>query len=256
MISQSQLSALAHQLKTNEATVYREYLQVLFLSKFYARVTGDIYFKGGTAIHLIFAAPRFSEDLDFSVTCSESKFKFLVEPVFSEIMREAPVTFKQRQTIAGERYLLTSRTPVVRSAAFINLDFSFREAVFDPDKSIIDTVYPVLFTSFIHHLSAKEILAEKIRAILIRKKGRDIYDLWYLLSQGVVVDKQLVLEKLKYYKKDKADLEGLRGRVAEFSERDFVQDLRPFVALGERDKLGRLFAYTRQYLAEKLPRQL
>ena len=44
-----------------------------------------------------------------------------------------------------------------------DLDFSFREKVFQPSKSTFDTVYPVIFTSFIYHLSSEEICAEKIR---------------------------------------------------------------------------------------------
>ena len=84
-------------------------------------------------------------------------------------------------------------------AAFINLDFSFREKVIRPQKSILNTPFPVLFTSYVFHLSKEELLAEKIRALLTRKKGRDLYDIWFLLTQGAVLEKELVENKVAYY---------------------------------------------------------
>jgi len=41
--------------------------------------------------------------------------------------------------------------------------------------------------------------AEKVRALTKRKRARDLYDINYLLSKNVKLDKKLVEEKLKYY---------------------------------------------------------
>lgn len=56
------------------------------------------------------------------------------------------------------------------------------------------------------------------------------------------IERQLVLE---------SNLGKLSERLAEFSERDFVNDLRPFVPVNEREKLPALFSYIKQYLIEK-----
>ena len=72
MITQDQVETLAKKYKINATTIFREYLQILFLQKLYQKTPSqNIFFKGGTAIHLIYGAPRFSEDLDFSVALSE-----------------------------------------------------------------------------------------------------------------------------------------------------------------------------------------
>ena len=67
MISKEQFRKLTVKYQTTEWNTAREYLQHIFLSYFYElSQSGGIYFKGGTALKLIYGSPRFSEDLDFS----------------------------------------------------------------------------------------------------------------------------------------------------------------------------------------------
>jgi len=249
MITKGQVDVLAKKFKTNQNTVFREYLQVLFLSKLYSfQKSKKVFFKGGTAIHLIFKGPRFSEDLDFTVNLGEKEFLGLINKVFENMSREGEMTFKERKAIAGKRFLLTAQPSVLPYKVFVNLDFSFREIVLELQKSIIETEYPILFTSYIHHLSKNEIFAEKIRAALTRKKGRDIYDLWFLLTQGASFKNNLVQKKLDYYDKKGIRNEEIVERVESFSKKDFIRDLRPFVPINERNKLGDFFIYVKDYL--------
>jgi len=253
MITQEQLTSLSKKFKTNAATVLREYLQIWFLSRLYS-FTGseEIFFKGGTALHLIFGAPRFSEDLDFTVQTEVEAFERFIKPVFKALSREEEVEFKGRKTLTGKRFLLTARPSVVNYPVFINLDFSFREKVLSPQKSIIKTQFPVLFTAYVYHLSAQEIMAEKIRAVMTRKKGRDLYDLWFLGSKGILPEERLVKEKLNYYGLAKTSKEEILKRVESFSKGDFILDLRPFVPVGEREKLGVFFEYLKDFLSKTL----
>jgi predicted nucleotidyltransferase component of viral defense system len=48
-------------------------------------------------------------------------------------------------------------------------------------------------------LRVDELLAEKVRAVMTRDKPRDVYDVWFLLSNGVELDRGLVEKKLKAY---------------------------------------------------------
>ena len=253
MITKDQIDLLAKKFKINETTIFREYLQISFLSKLYAfSVSEKIFFKGGTALHLIYKMPRFSEDLDFTVELKEKKFLSFIFRVFDSLSKEEEINFKERKTIAGKRFLLTASPSVLPYKTFVNLDFSFREKVLAPQKSIIETDYPVLFTSWVYHLSEEEIFAEKIRAILTRKKGRDIYDLWFLINRGVSPQKGLIKEKLKYYNLEKVKSEEIIKKIEQFPEKDFIQDVRPFVPISERGKLADFFNYLKVYLKEKL----
>ena len=74
MIDQSQLSDLVKKYQTNSTVILREYVQLLLLETLYGiKGSENFIFKGGTAVHLVFDAPRFSEDLDFTVSSSEKQ---------------------------------------------------------------------------------------------------------------------------------------------------------------------------------------
>src|SRR3989344_1819427 len=249
MMTKDQIVLLSRKHKINESVIYREYLQLFFLNVLYSfNQSKKVFFKGGTAIHLIYKAPRFSEDLDFTVELQEDIFLSLLKDIFQRMSSQEHVDFKKRKTIAGKRFLLTAYPSVLPYKTFINLDFSFREKVLQPQKSIIQTDYPVIFTSYLYHLSKEEIFAEKIRALLTRRKCRDIYDLWYLSTRGVVINSDLVQAKAKYYKLENITKEKIVERISQFSEKDFILDLTPFIPLHERTRLPHFFAYIKNYL--------
>jgi Domain of unknown function (DUF1814). len=57
-----------------------------------------------------------------------------------------------------------------------------------------------------------EILAEKARALLTRRRPRDLYDTYFLLNKGARIDFDLINKKLEYYSK-KFDLSVLVSRI-------------------------------------------
>jgi len=67
MLDKDIIKRLALQYQTTEINIAREYVQRLFLSIFYQQPKSEqILFKDGTALHIVFQSPRFSEDLDLS----------------------------------------------------------------------------------------------------------------------------------------------------------------------------------------------
>lgn len=252
MISLEQIKLLSKKFKIHDSVIFREYLQLVFLSHLYSEnFSEDVFFKGGTAIHLIFQAPRFSEDLDFTVIMAVDDFEKHIQKLFSKISKEINVSFKRRETITGKRYLLTAKYPFANFKTFINLDFSFRENIWEPQNAIIQTDYPILFSSHIKHLSKDELLAEKIRAILCRERGRDVYDLWFLLSKGAKINKDLLKKKLVYYSEKKLKASDLPKRVENFDDAKIASDLKPFIPLNERPKLNSLIKYIKDFISDK-----
>ncbi|OGG30557.1 hypothetical protein A2973_05770 [Candidatus Gottesmanbacteria bacterium RIFCSPLOWO2_01_FULL_49_10] len=253
MITTDQMRSIANALKTNEMTALREYLQHLFLSVLYAHPSSSrIYFKGGTAIHIIYRAPRFSEDLDFTVELPREAFTKTLDETFTHLTKHERLLFKERKTIAGRRYMMSTNDLPGYPPTFINLDFSFREDVLQPEKSPITSDFPITFTGFVWHLSKEELFAEKIRAIMTRKKGRDLYDLWYLSTLGVRPEAAMVQKKFDYYRMKRADSTAIMSRCNSFSVADFIQDLRPFVPIPERAKLSEFYDYVQAHLATTL----
>ena len=80
MITKKQIEDLSKHFQIDEFTIMREYLQILFLTYLYGEKEADkIFFKGGTAIRLLFGSTRFSEDLDFSVLDTRASILKLVK---------------------------------------------------------------------------------------------------------------------------------------------------------------------------------
>src|SRR3989344_2725133 len=100
-------------------------------------------------------------------------------------------------------------------------------------------------------MSKNEIISEKIRSIMHRQKGRDIYDLWYLLANNAKLDFELIREKFKYHKEIYNSKELIK-RIENFPRTDFIKDLLPFVQFKERDKLDDLFTYVITFLKQNL----
>lgn len=69
MISNDTIKKISTKYQTSPLNVRREYMQHLFLSYFYQQPQSkEIFFKGGTALRIVYKSPRFSEDLDFGST--------------------------------------------------------------------------------------------------------------------------------------------------------------------------------------------
>jgi predicted nucleotidyltransferase component of viral defense system len=90
MITESVVRELAKKLQTSEGNILREYVQHLFLSALYQKPNSNhLYFKGGTALRILYGSPRFSEDLHFSAGFKSSKsLESLLLATLTEIERE------------------------------------------------------------------------------------------------------------------------------------------------------------------------
>jgi len=200
MISLAQLEKLSQDFKIDKFTVFREYLQILFLNYLYQeKLSEKICFKGGTCLHLFYHSPRFSEDLDFSTTLSEEKIKDLVEKTMKKFQIEIP-NLKLIFVYRGKtslRFKLRYKTDFLKFPQSIRLDFSLEKTFLKPNLLSLKTKFPISFFPLVSCQREEEILAEKIRAFLKRARGRDLFDLWYLLDKGVLIDEKLLKKKLK-----------------------------------------------------------
>lgn len=105
MISGETIKKLAQKYQTTELNIEREYFQHLFLSYFYQQKGSEkIYFKGGTALRLIYQSPRFSEDLDFSSSLKNIPvIEKMVIGTLSEIEREGiEAEIKEAKKTSGD----------------------------------------------------------------------------------------------------------------------------------------------------------
>jgi len=59
-------------------------------------------------------------------------------------------------------------------------------------------------------MSPEEILSEKVRACIMRRRPRDLYDMWFLQSKNIKMDHKMIVEKLRLYKEFKEVIPNLK----------------------------------------------
>jgi len=227
---------LAEELKIDLFTIYREYLQLLFLKYFYnQKETDKIFFKGGTALRFLFGSFRFSEDLDFTSLIIGEKIRKIVPNTLKDFKKEIEeINFKEEKGPANSfSGRIIQKLEELRIPVSVRLDFSFREKPFYTDISSIETIFPISPYPQVAHFKIEEILAEKIRAILTRLRGRDIFDLWFILSKKILIDWELVNKKMALYKK-KTNRKELIRVIKDFSQEEIKSDLTRFLPLSHR----------------------
>ncbi len=200
MIDKEELKEYAKMRGLNLGQAEKDYFQNILLFILYQHYGKSLVFKGGTALSKCYGSPRFSEDLDF--TCLDEFNPETIEKGLERFRLEFEMMSRRHRV--GMKIILRIKGPLYTGVRYslckLVIDVSFREIVILPP--VVKTIGRFMeeipeFDVFV--MQEKEILAEKVRAILTRAKARDIYDLWFLLKRNVEFDSKLVEEKLEYY---------------------------------------------------------
>ncbi|MBC7107306.1 MAG: nucleotidyl transferase AbiEii/AbiGii toxin family protein [Methanomassiliicoccales archaeon] len=203
MISTEQLREAA---RKNGLTIYqqeKDYFLKLFLFYYYRRYD-DVVFKGGTCMRYLFGLDRFSEDLDFNLLILPDVFKKEVRATMRVLLSTVGIEsyfikeeeFENAYTCEiGFNGPLYKGTPLTRNK--IRIDAGKKTGVLKkPEWRMIISEYPETREHFlVLAMNEEEMMAEKIIALNERKKGRDLYDVWFLINKGVKVDEDLLREK-------------------------------------------------------------
>lgn len=231
MMTQEQIEELSHYYHIDEFTIRREYIQILFLNNLYQQPKANkIYFKGGTALRLLYHFTRFSEDLDFTTEYTREEIIKILSGVEVSLQHDLPglrIILLYDGT-KGVRYRIKYIAPDFKYPFVIRLDLSSGSRFIAPETTILTTRFPIGQLPIIIHLAKKEMVAEKIHALYERNKGRDFFDVWYFLKSGEKPDWELVKKKSEEVKGSfKHDL--LLKKVLSFPDKQLQQDLAQFL---------------------------
>ncbi len=196
MVSEEQIKLLANKYQTIEENVRREYFQHLFLSYFYQQeAASNIYFKGGTALRILYKSPRFSEDLDFTASSINIEgIESLLIGTLDQIEREnIKVSLKESKPTSGGFISIIS-FDAFEQITDIHLEISMREGEKKGDILAIASDYVPAYNIF--SLAVEQLVDEKLQALLARKKPRDFYDLYFILRANLLpLQKKVVLHQ-------------------------------------------------------------
>jgi predicted nucleotidyltransferase component of viral defense system len=197
MITRRELRQQARRQRVSLGALEKDYVLTLLLQRIYAEDVWreTLVFKGGTALHKLYLHRRLSLDLDFTarrpITLERIRAA-LEDPEIQGQVKDAR-EFHDALTIDRLGYVGPLRHP-----NSIKVDVSFRETVeLAPRESVLSTPYAPPFA--VTCMALEEILAEKIRAALMRRAPRDYFDLWLLFQQDdIAIDTvpELVRAKL------------------------------------------------------------
>lgn len=254
MITERQIYSLSRRWNIDQVTIIREYIQLLFLSYLYKLRNSDkIFFKGGTAIRFLYGSFQFSEDLDFTSILVPNEITSLFNTAVSNLNQEVPKVLienfksKKNSIISRLKYISKENTHPLG----IHLEISIREDPFTKEASQIETLFPISPYPIVSHLSAEEMLSEKIRAILKRRKGRDLFDIWFLMSKEVSLNWDMVGKKMDFYAEN-VTFEDLISKINTFAQKELFQDFAKFLPRDQRKIIPNLKNNTIKKLKECL----
>lgn len=223
-------------------------------------VANALAFRGGTALYKLHLQPavRYSEDIDLvqvaagPIGVTLDAIRGILDPWLGDPKR----AFKEGSTTLVYRAQSEGMPPLpLRLKIEINTREHFN--VFGLEKHNFN-VQSRWFSgsSSVSTYALDELLGTKLRALYQRKKGRDLFDLWYAGRQAAV-DAKRVVECFRRY----LDHSGLRVSRAEFeanleeklSDARFLGDISPLLAPNSSWDLADAERYAREELLARLP---
>jgi predicted nucleotidyltransferase component of viral defense system len=235
-------------LKSFKRNLLREYLLYKILEMIFDSEFGEkLSLIGGTAIHMVYANKRFSEDLDFdNLGLTKKGFEELVKLVKRGLELEG-YTIETKNVFRGA-YRSYLRVPNIlfdnglsrhkEEKMLIQIDAEPQGIDYALDKLIINK-FDVFLR--INVVPADILLAQKLYAIFRRKRamGRDFYDAVFLFG---MTKPNLEYLRLKLGIKDMADLKRkllLKCKVLDFKQ--LAKDVEPFLFSPSESKKVLLF---------------
>lgn len=206
MITKSELISIS-KLKgiSNIGYAEKDYLLDLVLFLLCKNMKQELVFKGGTALYKIYKFKRFSEDLDFSEV-ETINIDFLMKKLISDLSKFGMRTEISKMKEPFNSILITLRIkgPLYdgrpQTVASIRIDINRKSKIeLEPLLSRATSIYTEIPQFDVLVMQEKEILTEKIRAIIARNKARDLFDAFELMEKGIEIEKNLVAKKLNYH---------------------------------------------------------
>ncbi len=220
----------------------------------------SIAFRGGTALHKLFIQPqvRYSEDIDLVQISSEP-----IKPILVEIRKclaflGTKRTIKQHIHNNTIIYRFDSETPpVVNLRLKIEINtrehfnvLGFQEFPFEMENpwfsgSCIITTYTL-----------EELLATKLRALYQRRKGRDLFDLYWAMQHNSVDCEKIIACYHRYMdfsvEKPPTKKQVLLNLEEKMTDKEFLGDMQAIIRPGIDFDMSFAWDYIRERIIDNL----
>ena len=236
-------------LQSYERFIIREYLQYKILEiVFETPYQSKLSFLGGTCLRIVYNNNRFSEDLDFdNFKLSMDDFNAITVLVRRELEKLGYDV--EMQNVHKGAYHCYIRFPEllyneglsnhIEEKVLIQLDTESHEFDYKPDQTVLNKFD--VFTQ-INVTPGDLLLAQKFFAVINRKrnKGRDFFDIVFLLGQGQTPNYDYLNAKIGITNPN--DLRSLvLEKCRELDMKEMATDVKPFLFNPKDEKKILLF---------------
>ncbi|MDA2912755.1 nucleotidyl transferase AbiEii/AbiGii toxin family protein [Acidobacteriia bacterium AH_259_A11_L15] len=192
----------ARQLRIDPQLTVSEVYEAELLRRLQPKLRGNVVWKGGTVLRLE-GSERFSRDLYATrrtASLTPTQLKRILKQTSAGLPYLAGFAAETQPGSVVAVYRFT--VPRIGQPIRIRIEISTRETIVRPPTTVSTAriahpsgIEPVVLS----RLDDRELLAEKVRALVMRTTGRDIFDVYWLLERGVEFDPALFLKKMRYY---------------------------------------------------------
>jgi predicted nucleotidyltransferase component of viral defense system len=236
IIAWSNVVPWAEQIQVEQDLIISRALIDLFSDPF---LHEQLRFRGGTALNkLHFPSPiRYSEDIDLTRTSTGP-----IKPIIDRVRERlepwlGPASFDRSMIAPKLKFRVPADAPAAAAPIRLKLEINTSETeAFDTPQTLPFRVDNPWFAgeASIPTFSRAELLATKLRALLQRNKGRDLFDISHALDVFDNLDKSRIIECLRHYlQKAQTPIsraEAEQRMFAKLNNPGFLTDLRPLLA--------------------------
>jgi predicted nucleotidyltransferase component of viral defense system len=271
---------LAHQVVVPWGTQYQveqdlllcRAMVALFDDKF---LSSQIAMRGGTLLHKVHLAPaaRYSEDIDLVVvgTRPADHIRRAIRRVLTDVLG-APkasvwdtLVLAIRNTVKPSRVLRMtySTRSIIEPNRTLEIVVEANVTERKPHRAVVEMPFSFLFRdkpvqTRIKGFDIHEMLGTKMRAMFQRKRGRDLFDLyWALTKSPTPLDPAAIIASFEHYLKQ----EGTKAGRSEFigilddhlKDRGFCSDMQPLLRTDITHDPQAAGKYVKTHLLNLLP---
>ena len=235
----------------------------------------QIAMRGGTLLHKVYLAPpcRYSEDIDLVVFGErpEDHIRKALRRVLRDVLGNpessvwGALSLAIRNTVKPSRVLrMTYSVPsVIEQGLGLEIVVEANVTERQPHRPIVQIPFEFSFREAplrtkINGYDIHEMLGTKLRALFQRKRGRDLFDLyWALTKSKPAVDPAAVIKSFQYYLRQEGSTAGraefTKLLEAHLADRGFCSDMQPLLRAGVVYDPKKAGDYVKERLLNLLP---
>ncbi len=281
MIPITRQDILAHQAVVPWAAQYQVEQDLLLcraMAAFFddAFLSGQIAMRGGTLLHKAHLAPasRYSEDIDLVVvgTRPEDHVRRAIRRVLTDVLGEPKTSVWDKLKLALRNAVQPSRVlrmtyslpSIIEPGRMLDIVIEANVTERKPHRAVVEIPFSFPFRdkpvqTRIKGYDIHEMLGTKMRAMFQRKRGRDLFDLyWALTKSAKPVDPAAIIESFQHYMKQEGTTAGRAEFVgileAHLKDRGFCSDMELLLRHGITYDPQTAGSYVKTHLLKLLPK--